>query len=44
MSLLDRATLDAALIFFTQAYVFALDAGLAEADDVGRILRANGRL
>lgn len=35
---------DAALFFFTQAYVFALDAGLAEADDVGRILRANGRL
>lgn len=35
---------EAALFFFTQAYVFALDAGLAEADDVGRILRAQGRL
>ena len=35
---------DAALFFFTQAYVLALDAGLGEADDVGRILRAHGRL
>lgn len=35
---------DAACFFLTQAYVFALEAGAPQADELKRLLKARGRI
>lgn len=43
-ALMREGDIDAACFFLTQAYVFALEAGMPEAEDLRRLLKAHGRL